>query len=60
MDPYAKFTTSSKKKFAAFILENGVYPLATRRAFFQFWSFKIRLTTLPNYIKFVNPRILRL
>ena len=30
------------------------------RALSQFWSFEIRRTTFLNYIKFVDPRILRL
>ena len=32
----------------------------SRRAFSQFWSFKIRRMTFMNYIKFADPRILRL
>ena len=34
--------------------------ISARRAVSQFWSFKIRRTTFLNYIKFVDPRILRL
>ena len=40
-------------------LSKGIY-CCTRRALSQFWSFNIRHPTFPNYIKFVDPRVLRL
>ena len=46
------FNESKRDKHIAFSI--------SRRAFSQFWSFKIRCTTFFNYIQFVDPRIWRL
>ena len=46
--------------FQASSSRNTYIATYSRRTLSHFWSFKIRYTTILNYIKFADPRILRL